>query len=448
MRNKYFNANRRIAALILVVFLVITIATTSLTNGLIFAGTLTLMALVMSWINRKVSWQDLRRDATMLGLPVQQLVNIVADWDKTCRACGLAVIPADSWALPWYPRLYVYRVKPYGLYLEVFPVPGVQTTSDLTKTADRLATHWGCTVTAGVLNSTVPTVWFKIRVRSPYPDQRPAMMKTTSTGLQMVIGRDEDGKDLYIDLGKPEHMLIQGQTRSGKSATTEIILGSLANRSDVLLTGIDPTNLLLGPADGLPHPELRHTGTADMAQAMGVLKAVETLMDERNRWLRDNHYGELTRFSADMPLCVLVLEEFNGVVVAFGSSDTATGARAGDRLEPAAKRTIQRIVQEGAKAGIRVILLTQRAEASIVGGDVRSNFAKRITMRVDNPDSVRLLHPNATAEDCAEITRFDPGYGVIQQTGKPDLTRFRLDYCDNNTYLKAIEEATNTAATI
>jgi S-DNA-T family DNA segregation ATPase FtsK/SpoIIIE len=98
------------------------------------------------------------------------------------------------------------------------------------------------------------------------------------------------------------------------------------------------------------------------------------------------------------------------------------------------------MLAEGAKAGVRVVLITQGAEANTIGGTERSNIATRITFRVDNADSVRLLHPGATVDQCAAVMAMPAGYGLVERPEASAISRFRLDFVAYEDYLASIRQ--------
>ena len=87
----------------------------------------------------------------------------------------------------------------------------------------------------------------------------------------------------------------------------------------------------------------------------------------------------------------MVLEEYPGELKQLRDFDAAQDRKRGERLEPTARAAVGRLVAEGAKAGVRVLLLAQRADAEFIDGASRSNFAARVSFRVDNADAVRML---------------------------------------------------------
>src|SRR5699024_4864019 len=72
---------------------------------------------------------------------------------------------------------------------------------------------------------------------------------------------------------------------------------------------------------------------------------------------------------------------------------------------------------------------TQRAEASIIDGDSRGQFGTRITMAVDNADSVRLLHPQASTEIVEAVVQFPVGRALFWQHRQE-----RIMQCDFTEY--------------
>jgi S-DNA-T family DNA segregation ATPase FtsK/SpoIIIE len=319
--------------------------------------------------------------------------------------------------------------------LHVQPIPGRQAVTDIITAAPHLATYWHHPVIAETTpNST--TVTLTVCLRSAYAEPRPADFHADHYTVR--LGRLDTGHDLRLDLSQPSSLIIQGQTRSAKTSAVRLIIAALAHDPTVVIAGLDPTGQLLGPLDHLPHPEWRHTGTQNMAHAALVLQRLEAEMDKRIHQLSQQHLAQMDCFSPTWPLILVVLEEFSGVISAAGSDDAATARKPADRLEPQIRRSLGRLLAEGLKAGIRVVILAQRAEANTIGGTERSNIATRITFRVDNRDSVHLLHPAATPELCDQITALQAGYGLIESPWITPSTQFRLDCATYQDYLTAL----------
>lgn len=250
------------------------------------------------------------------------------------------------------------------------------------------------------------------------------------------IGRTESGGDFYLDFGSAWHTAIQGQTRSGKSVLSYVALSQLAQMQHVVVTGCDPTGILLNPFRDYPHPEWRALGAGNMAEHRDVLQRLIEEMDRRINILLERRQDKIEDFTPDMPLIVCVLEEFPGIMGAAKGADAASGAKAGDRIEPAISVAVGRLVREAAKVGIRVILLAQRMSSQAVDTDSRSQFGCRISMRLDNADAVKMLHDSVDETLMAQFPRFAPGIGLYELPGVRE--RFRADVIDYNTYFDRV----------
>ena len=68
-------------------------------------------------------------------------------------------------------------------------------------------------------------------------------MQAEKSPLAVALGRDITGKPIICDLGKMPHLLIAGQTGSGKSVCINAIINSILFRSppeEVRMIMIDP----------------------------------------------------------------------------------------------------------------------------------------------------------------------------------------------------------------
>lgn len=93
---------------------------------------------------------------------------------------------------------------------------------------------------------------------------------------------------------------------------------------------------------------------------------------------------------------------------------------------PRIVRAVGALVAQGAKAGVRVLIITQRMDASIVDGPIRAQLGTRITMKVDNRDAVVMLHPQASPELVAKVPQFSPGRCIFWQYGNERIMQSDL----------------------
>jgi hypothetical protein len=154
----------------------------------------------------------------------------------------------------------------------------------------------------------------------------------------------------------------------------------------VRIAGIDPTGLLLRPFG--PDP-WRAMGTDNAAERYAAAMAgVAQEMDRRIATMDPRR--DTVDVGPDCPLIVVVLEEWAGVGRILGHT----------RAKPSqTHKHVARLLSEGAKAGVRVILLVQRAEADVVGAFEREQLLTALTFGSATPDTLKMVHPWPISED-------------------------------------------------
>jgi len=188
--------------------------------------------------------------------------------------------------------------------------------------------------------------------------------------LPVAIARDVAGSPIVLDLAELPHLLVAGQTGSGKSVCISAILCSL-----LLGATPDRVRLLLGdlkrvdfPAfNGLPHliVPLMH----DHERILNALHWVTGEMDRRYRLFarasaRNIADYNQTRSGPDrVPYIVFVIDELADLML-----------RAPIQVE----KQITRIAQLARATGIHLVLGTQRPSVDVITGLIKANIPARI----------------------------------------------------------------------
>lgn len=160
-------------------------------------------------------------------------------------------------------------------------------------------------------------------------------------------------------------------------------------------------------------------------------------MDARIATLAADGLDKIEQFTPALPVLLVVLEEYPGLIAAAKAEDDAHDRKGAARVAPQIVRLVGRLFKESAKVGGRVMILAQRMSANAVDTDDRSNFGLRATLRVDNGDAVKMLHDGADKSLVDEIRQFPAGMGLIESPGHP-LMRFRADYTTYKQYLTRV----------
>jgi hypothetical protein len=237
----------------------------------------------------------------------------------------------------------------------------------------------------------------------------------------MLLGVDDVGTRYRITPLDLVHLAIQGATGSGKSVFVYGLLVQLVTSPNVLLAMSDPTGLLVRPFAGTVHSEWHVAGTADVDAHVDLLQRLVDTMDQRIAHLPPRR--DQVDIGEGCPLIVAVLEEYAGLIRAAGALDE--GKKSGGRVERI-KLLVARLVSEGRKAGIRLVIIAQRFEASVVGGFERDQMTIKLSFRVGNAASVEMLHPTGRVEAERHAVS-PPGVALLSGPGVP-LVRVKSPY--------------------
>ena len=181
------------------------------------------------------------------------------------------------------------------------------------------------------------------------------------------------------DLTTGSHLMIAGQSRSGRSSCLRVLaggIGRLTSPEDVHVYGIDAGNNALLPLVALPHVGAVVTRT-QVDRVYRLLDFLGRELARRQQSLAEKGYadiGEQRRHAPAeerLPYLVVLLDRWEGFRQAFESLD------AGIAIE-----RVTALLQEGAGVGIRFVLT----------GD-RSGISGRMGMLVDDKVALALSEP-------------------------------------------------------
>jgi DNA segregation ATPase FtsK/SpoIIIE, S-DNA-T family len=217
--------------------------------------------------------------------------------------------------------------------------------------------------------------------------------------LPMFLGKDASGNPLVQDLASMPHMLIAGTTGSGKSVCMNSIIMSFlfTKRPDELkLVLVDPKMVEMAMFKNIPH--LMCPVVTEMSKAAAILEWAVTKMDERYELLAEagvrdlNSYNELgwdelkermepaneeeeARIPKKLPYMVFVIDELADLMM----------------TNKEVESSIVRISQKARAVGIHLILATQRPQANVVTGLIKSNMPCRIAFKVASGMDSRIV---------------------------------------------------------
>lgn len=214
-----------------------------------------------------------------------------------------------------------------------------------------------------------------------HDDGTPAHAPGTLTSADdVLLGWDEDGTPIRVNLAAGAHGLIAGVTRSGKSITVNTLLASASLMRDVRLVVIDPNLAAAAPWWRTAHQVCSSTHPD---QATEVLAAVRAEMRRREELFWSARTDRITAFSQALPLLLVVIDEV-------ANYTRHTDRKARERFEA----ELLAIASQGAKFGVRLWLITQKPSADVLSTAMRTNLSARICHRVDTVEDFLHLFPD------------------------------------------------------
>ena len=233
----------------------------------------------------------------------------------------------------------------------------------------------------------------------------------TGCNLPLIIGENENGKKLYIDLTKTPHLLIGGATGSGKSCfINNCILSHIFRGGDSSLLLIDLKKVEFSIYENIP--QLASPVCYDSKTAVNLLKNLCFEMDRRYTMLKTAGYRNISEYHASggkMNYYTLIIDELADLVL----SDK--------RIEP----YLIRLAQLGRAAGIHLILATQRPDSVVLSGLIRANIPSRVCFAVQKATDSRIILDTAGGERLQGA-----GDGLLKLAGDPSVIRFQAPYID------------------
>lgn len=213
--------------------------------------------------------------------------------------------------------------------------------------------------------------------------------KSIREPLGFAIGKDIAGDAVVGELNKMPHLLIAGQTGSGKSVMINTLLTSLLYRnspSDMKLILVDPKQVEMAPYEDIPH--LLAPIITKPEECISALKWAVNEMERRYSLLAEEKLRDIKSYNQKkkdegMPYIVVVIDELADLMM--------IAARDVEAL-------IVRLAQKARAVGIHLVLATQRPSVDVITGLIKANVPARIAFTVASQVDSRTILDQIGAE--------------------------------------------------
>ncbi len=232
--------------------------------------------------------------------------------------------------------------------------------------------------------------------------------KNAAEPLSFAIGKDISGEAVIGELNKMPHLLIAGQTGSGKSVMINALLTSLLYRnspSEMKLILVDPKHVEMAAYEDIPH--LLTPVITEPEKTISALKWAVNEMERRYKLLAKEKIKDIRTYNqhiqsggkkisvADeegvlqqhddgaMPYIVIVIDELADLMM--------VAARDVEAL-------VVRLAQKARAVGIHLVLATQRPSVDVITGLIKANVPARIAFTVASQVDSRTILDQVGAE--------------------------------------------------
>ena len=208
--------------------------------------------------------------------------------------------------------------------------------------------------------------------------------------LPVAIGKTITNEVFMFDLCKTPHLLVAGATGQGKSVGLNAIITSLLYKkhpAELKFVMVDPKMVEFSIYSKIERHYLAKLPNSDNpivtepADAVATLNSLVVEMENRYKLLVSANSRNIKEYNAKfisrnlnpekghrfLPYIVAIVDEFADLIVT-----------AGREIEI----PISRIAAKARAVGIHMILATQRPDAKVITGTIKSNFPSRIAFKV------------------------------------------------------------------
>ncbi|PIE02282.1 MAG: hypothetical protein CSA81_07895 [Acidobacteria bacterium] len=237
-----------------------------------------------------------------------------------------------------------------------------------------------------VPNNKKETIFFREMISNDH-------FKDSPSKLMLTLGKTIEGEPYCSDLAKMPHLLIAGQTGSGKSVGLNAMVCSIlmkATPDEVKFIMIDPKMVEMVAYNDIPH--LITPVVNDCLEAASALKWAVLEMEVRYKKLARYMCRGIDQFNSEfikghlspeegdqldiMPRIVIIIDELADLMM------VARGE---------VEESIARLAQKSRAVGIHLILATQRPSTDILTGLIKSNLPCRMSYRVAQRNDSRII---------------------------------------------------------
>ncbi|MBL7078603.1 DNA translocase FtsK [Candidatus Shapirobacteria bacterium] len=215
------------------------------------------------------------------------------------------------------------------------------------------------------------------------------VMKESESKLTVPLGLDVSGNFRVANIAKMPHVLIAGQTGSGKSVLMNAWIATLLMRAspdEVRMILVDPKRVEMTLYNEVPH--LLSPVIHEPEKVVSALNWAIGEMDRRYKLFAQvgarnvEGYNEMSGFQG-LPFILIFIDELADIIL----------------YSPAeVEDSVCRIAQMARATGIHLVLATQRPSVDVLTGLIKANIPSRVSFAVASMTDSRVILDTPGAE--------------------------------------------------
>ena len=208
--------------------------------------------------------------------------------------------------------------------------------------------------------------------------------------FELILGKSFLGMET-VNLAKIPHILLGGSTGSGKSVLLKLLVMQCVKKGAIVYVACFKC--------GVDFPPIWHkqcTIITEETALLELLTDLEAELESRKEILRLSYYSNIDELNKNaetkLPRLIFACDEIAELF------DKTALSKERKELVTQIEAKISKIARQGRALGIHLILATQRPDARILEGQIRSNLDFRVCGRADNILS-QIILDNGDAAD-------------------------------------------------
>ncbi len=216
-----------------------------------------------------------------------------------------------------------------------------------------------------------------------------------SDNISIVLGEDVVGNPMITDLAAMPHLLVAGTTGTGKSVFLNTMIMSLVSKygpDELRMILVDPKQVEFTIFEKLPHMLVNKTIT-EAPLCIAILDWAINEMELRYKYLSSACAQKIDEYNKNinplkqrkMPKIVIIIDELGDLFSI-------------PQIKSELELRIQRITQKARAAGIYLVVATQRPDAKVITGVIKTNLPARVAFKVATDIDSRIILNSIGAE--------------------------------------------------